>query len=102
MQINARHPIFAELKARVGDGTGDVDETTRDIAALLFDTALLSSGFTIEDPKDFATRAYRLVAKGLALPSLELLPEMELPPPAAEEEEEGDAPDAPPAFEEEL
>ena len=102
MEINPRHPIFAELKERVGDGSGEPDETTRDIASLLFDTALLNSGFSMDDPKDFAARMYRLMGKGLSLASLELLPEIELPAASETEEAEGGDEDAPPAFDEEL
>ena len=103
MEINPRHPIFAELKTRVGDGSGEADETTRDIAALLYDTALLNSGFSMDDPKDFAARMYRVMGKGLSLASLDLLPEIELPAtPAPEDEDSEAAPGENGEFEEEL
>jgi len=87
MEINPRHPIISELKARAEADPEVKNEDTQDIARLLFDTALLNSGFSIDDNKDFATRMYRLMKSGLKLDSLELLPEEELP---AEEEEEED------------
>ena len=46
---------------------------------LLYDTALLNSGFSIDDTKDFAGRMYRLMKTGLQLTSLDLLPEPVLP-----------------------
>ncbi len=91
LEINPRHPIITELKARAAAGTADAQ--TADIASLLYDTALLNSGFAMDDSRDFATRMYRLMKSGLALESLELVPEMELPPVEPEvvvEEEEDD------------
>ena len=80
MEINPRHPIIAELKARAEADPEGKDEESKDVARLLFDTALLNSGFGIDDNKDFATRMYRLMKSGLKLDSLELLPEVELAP----------------------
>jgi len=85
LEINPRHPIIAELKARVGEdaeaaATGANAEETKDVAKLLYDTALLNSGFSMEDPKDFSARIYRLLKSGLNLASLDLAPEIELPP----------------------
>ena len=81
MEINPRHPIIAELNSRAeADAEGAGGEDTADLARLLYDTALLNSGFAIDDAKDFAGRMYRLMRAGLKLESLELLPEVELPP----------------------
>jgi len=70
-------------------------QDTRDLALLLWDTALLNSGFNMEDPKDFAGRMYRLMRTGLQLDNLDLLPQLEVAveeeeAPAAEEGEEGE------------
>lgn len=93
LEINPRHPIIATLSQKVADESGETEET-KDIARLLFDTALLNSGFEMDDPKDFATRMYRLMKSGLSLENLELLPEVELPaeaePEAEEAKEEGE------------
>ena len=81
MEINPRHPIIAELNARAEAEAeaGAADEETTDLANVLYDTALLSSGFSIDDAPDFATRMYRLMKAGLKLESLASLPEAELP-----------------------
>lgn len=104
MEINPRHPIIVALKDRAAKEGADEDQDTKDIAKLLYDTALLNSGFSMEDPKEFASRMYRLMKSGLSLENLELVPEMELPAeepaPEAEEEEEGEL--DPSAGEEEL
>lgn len=42
-------------------------EQTKALARILFDTALLESGFAIEQPKDFNTRVHRLLASSLGI-----------------------------------
>lgn len=88
MEINPRHPIIDELKTRAVADPEAKEEQTRDLAKLLFDTALLNSGFVLEDPTDFATRMYRLMKTGLSLESLELKPEIDMPAAPADEEED--------------
>ena len=84
MEINPRHPIIAKLAALAeADAdvttTGSKDLAGADLAMLLYDTALLNSGFSIDDTKDFAGRMYRLMKSGLSLDSLDPLPEPVLP-----------------------
>ena len=76
MEVNPRHPIVIELNKRVADGG---DDESKDLALLLFDTALLNSGFTMEDPTAFADRMYRVMSSGMNIQSLELAPEIEVP-----------------------
>jgi heat shock protein beta len=86
MEMNPRHPIIIELSKRASEAPED--EATKDLAWMLLDTALMNSGFQLEDPKDFASRMYRLMKSGLDLDSLELAPEAEVPEDEEEEEEE--------------
>jgi len=65
MEINPSHPIVAELRAR--HGRDNVDKTFRDLVFLLFDTSMLTSGFTLEDPGQFATRIQRMIKLGLGI-----------------------------------
>lgn len=90
MEINPRHPIISELNKRVAEDADD--EETKDLAMSLYDTAMLNSGFALDDNKEFAQRMYRLLKSGLSLESLELEPEIEVPeePEEEEEEEEGE------------
>lgn len=76
MEINPRHPIVIELNNRVANGA---DDETKDLAMLMYDTALMSSGFVMEDPTAFAARMYRVMSSGMNIDSLELAPEIEIP-----------------------
>merc|ERR1711871_412837 len=77
MEINPRHPIVVELNNRVANG--ESPEATKDLAMLMYDTALLNSGFQMEDPTEFAGRMYRVMSTGMNIDSLELAPEIEVP-----------------------
>lgn len=88
LELNPRHPIVAKLNALCA--SAPEDQSTRDLAALVFDTAMLVSGFAQEEPDAFADRMYRVLASELKLANLELEPEPELPPeePEAQDSEE--------------
>ena len=86
MEINPRHPIISNLRTLVDeDPESDV---ARDFANLLYDSALMNSGFIIEEPNEFATRLYTLMKESLQIDSLELEPEIEIPEEEVEETEE--------------
>merc|ERR1711991_470243 len=89
MEINPRHPIMIELKKRAEESPDNDD--TKDLALLIYDTALLNSGFQMEDATGFASRMYKLFKAGLSLESLELAPEIEIPDDEEEEEKVEDA-----------
>merc|ERR1712146_433011 len=86
MEINPRHPIVVELLKRSEEAPEDSD--TKDLAWILHDTALLNSGFSVQDAAGFSSRMYRTLKNGLNLDSLDLVPEIEVPEDEEEEEDE--------------
>jgi len=63
--VNPKHPIVLELKRRV-DADAE-DQTAKDIAGLMYETAAFTSGFSLDDPSDFAKRIIRMMNLGLNL-----------------------------------
>uniref|UniRef100_A0A672KKB8 Heat shock protein HSP 90-alpha 1 n=1 Tax=Sinocyclocheilus grahami TaxID=75366 RepID=A0A672KKB8_SINGR len=63
LEINPVHPIVETLREKAEADKND--KAVKDLVILLFETALLSSGFTLEDPQTHANRIYRMIKLGL-------------------------------------
>ncbi|KTG38302.1 hypothetical protein cypCar_00043208, partial [Cyprinus carpio] len=65
LEINPVHPIVETLRDKAEADKND--KAVKDLVILLFETALLSSGFTLEDPQTHANRIYRMIKLGLGI-----------------------------------
>jgi molecular chaperone HtpG len=65
LEINPSNPIIASLRERVA---ADQDpKVAKDVIWLLYDTSLLTSGFSLEEPTTFAKRIHHLIKMGLSI-----------------------------------
>ncbi|KAK4571469.1 hypothetical protein RGQ29_030051 [Quercus rubra] len=65
MEINPDNGVMEELRKRAEADKND--KSVKDLVLLLFETALLTSGFSLEEPNTFAARIHRMLKLGLSI-----------------------------------
>merc|ERR1712146_147491 len=86
LEINPNHPVVADLLEKVK--ADKEDKAAKDTSQVLFQTALIESGYEIADPSALVNRVYRLMSKELGVDPDAPLKEVEVP--EGEEEEEAE------------
>ena len=92
LEINPDHPIVENLRQKAEADKND--KAVKDLVILLFETALLSSGFTLDEPQVHASRIYRMIKLGLGIDEEEVMMTEDVPAPDAAAAEGGDNEDA--------
>merc|ERR1711879_269805 len=86
LEVNPNHPVVVDLLSKVK--ADKEDKAALDTAQVLFQTALIESGYEIADPSALVNRVYRLMSKELGVDPDAPLKEVEVPEEEEEAEEE--------------
>merc|ERR1712230_252964 len=86
LEVNANHPVVIDLLNKVKDDKEN--SAALDTAQVLFQTALIESGYEIADPSALVNRVYRLMSKELGVDPDAPIKEVEVPEEEEEAEEE--------------
>ena len=63
LELNPEHPIMEALRQKAEADKND--KSVKDLVMLLYETSLLASGFSLEEPQTHAGRIHRMIKLGL-------------------------------------
>merc|ERR1711990_853278 len=78
LELNARHQIVDELRKKAE--VDQSDKTVKDLVWLMYETSILTSGFSLDEPQNFAQRIHRMIKLGLSIFDDDKAEDDDLPP----------------------
>ena len=89
LELNPHHSAMKELLTKVKNAVDDkLDQESEDLAMLMYNMALINSGFNIDEPNAFTGRLQRLINVGFGLNREEPIEEIEVEVDADDDGEE--------------
>lgn len=85
LEINPKHPIVKDIKTQMEGAAGGNEEQLKQTCTLVYELALLTGGYSLDDTAVFARRVSSLVSPNIEAPEV-VVPEPEAPAPSLDDE----------------
>merc|ERR1719378_719046 len=87
MEVNPTNSIISALREKAE--ADQSDKTVKDLIWLMYETSLLISGFSLEEPATFASRIHRMIKLGLSIEDDDEADDVDELPPLEDDNDEG-------------